>query len=487
MQASTNLLLTFVQGPATSSQARPCLRPSEINGRKRNAIGGVAKALLIIGLVYAALIPGTLSAATITAASCSRADVGIAVERAVNGDTVLIPPGTCSWTTNLTISDKYFTLQGAGINQTVIIDNVNKSGYPIVPQALVWNTINGGLTRVTGITWQGGTTVDSGPNKGMVIFQGNSKLLRIDHNKFIPTQTSAVMLSNGVVGVFDHNICDLSAAKGFCSYLWHFDWTIPGSGNGDDSWAKDDTLGTDQAMFYEDNLITNDQSHYFFYYAWDGWAGARVVMRNNSFVNTVVGSHGTESGGRQRGLRQFEFYNNTFTFNAQGLGQESWFDMRSGTGVIFNNTATVTNPASGLRTVAYFKIFRTADPYSPWGKCNGTSAWDGNTSPPGYPCLDQMGWAGGDRLVNYDPINSVLGAARWPRQTLRPIYVWNNTINGVISDAISQQPTYTQEGREFFNRTPKPGYVPFRYPHPLVTSTGTTNPPPSPPQNVTVR
>lgn len=485
MGRSIKQCLSFPTSQHAPSPTQAIATRSRVNSRNRVRQG----ILLVLSVVLISISVGhtTLLAATITAASCSRADVGTAVNAAANGDTVLIPAGTCTWTTNLTISNKYLTLQGAGISQTVIIDNVVKSGFPIVPQALVWSTIDGGLTRLTGITWQGGTTVDAGPNKGMVVFQGQSKQLRVDNCKFVPTRTTALFFYFGQMGVVDHNVFDLSANSGYGFYNMPFDWTVPGSNYGDYSWTNDDTLGTNQAMFFEDNLFTNDQSIGLLYFAIDGWGGSRIVLRHNTFQAATVGSHGTESPGRWRGQRQFEIYNNTLTWNMQGNYFESWFDTRSGVGVIFNNTATITNPTNGLSTVAVLKVFRTFGSYAPWGKCDGTSPWDGNTSPPGYPCLDQVGWASGDLVRQDPPINTVRGSASWPRQTLKPVYIWNNTINGVASNARSAQPTYITENREFYNGTPKPGYVPYTYPHPLVTTSGSTNPPPSPPQNLTVR
>src|SRR5436305_3746780 len=51
-------------------------------------------------------------------------------------------------------------------------------------------------------------------------------------------------------------------------------------------------------------------------------------------------------------------------------------------------------------------------------------------------------------------------------------------------DIVAQQPSI-KSGRDYFNRTPKPGYTPFVYPHPLVsgvssTPTPTPTPPPTP-------
>ena len=46
---------------------------------------------------------------------------------------------------------------------------------------------------------------------------------------------------------------------------------------------------------------------------------------------------------------------------------------------------------------------------------------------------------------------------------------WNNTLNGRIRKPVSSSPR-VKEGADFFNGTPKPGYRPYTYPHPLVTS-----------------
>src|SRR5262249_50066767 len=94
--------------------------------------------------------------AVINSPTCQRVDVAAAVNSAMDADKVLIPAGTCTWTTNLTIDNKILTIQGAGIGQTVIIDGVSKAAFPNVPQLLIWKTKDGGVTRLTGFTFQGG-------------------------------------------------------------------------------------------------------------------------------------------------------------------------------------------------------------------------------------------------------------------------------------------------------------------------------------------
>src|SRR5207253_1619932 len=94
-----------------------------------------------------------------------------------------------------------------GASQTIITDEVPRVGGS--PQLFTWTTKDGALTRITGITFQGGHQHD-GSNTGMLRIQGSSHQFRIDHCTFIPHQTSAVNLSGGMWGVVDHNTFDLS-------------------------------------------------------------------------------------------------------------------------------------------------------------------------------------------------------------------------------------------------------------------------------------
>ena len=420
--------------------------------------------------------PGTSLAATVTATSCSFADVKSALDRASNGDTVLVPPGTCTWTSSMDFdlaiangTNKYLTLQGAGIDQTIIIDGVSKAPYPNIAHLIRWTTVSGGLTRITGFTFQGGTSVDS-YNQGMVYIRGKSQLFRFDHNKVIPTRTSGMMMWGNVVGVLDHNIFDVS--QGWGLYTFHDSWGGVG-GYGDNSWASPSTLGTQQAIFIEDNLFTNNQSSGYHRYAVDGWSGGRVVYRNNIFNNCTWANHGTESSGRHRSQRQFEIYNNSWTWDMKGNNFASMIGARGGVGVVFNNTATITN--GSVNNFFDISYYRASQPFSPWGQC--PSAWDQSST----SCLDQTGKGQGNLISGDSPSPAV-----WPNQVTDPTYVWNNTINGSASPAASHAPTVVVIGRDLMNQV-RPGYAPYAYPHPLVTSTGATNPPPAPPQNVTVR
>lgn len=431
--------------------------------RKRATAAALILALL--PLIGCTLLPSTVRAATITAASCSRNDVGTAVNSAANGDTVVIPPGDCIWATNLKISSKYLTLQGAGIDKTIIRDGVSKATYPNIPQVLVWNTIDGGITRLTGVTFQGGTLADN-YNKGMLEINGSSHRFRIDNCKFIPTKTSAIFLYGDFWGVIDHNIFDLSARNGFGLY-------VMGVPPGDISWSKGSTLGTEENVFLEDNVFTQDGSNGFFYPAMDGWNGHRVVVRYNKLNNVKLANHGTESGGRYRSARQFEYYNNSWTWNMQGSSYPSAIAIRGGTGVIYNNTASVVNGT--LKSFVDYQYYRAGSSYSPWGQC--PSVWDLNAT----RCLDQTGVGQGILLSSFSNPSPV----GWPNQVSDPAYDWNNFVNGKVSNAVSNVPSVVQENRDFFHSA-KPGYTPFVYPHPLTTGSSASGIKPDAPQNLTV-
>jgi hypothetical protein len=79
--------------------------------------------------------------------------------------------------------------------------------------------------------------------------------------------------------------------------------------------------------------------------------------------------------------------------------------------------------------------------------------------------LDQPGRGKGGLITASNPLVS---GVSWPNQALDPVYSWNNKRATDNSDVLlgSVSPT-VKEGRDFYNNTPKPGYTPYKYPHPL--------------------
>ena len=415
----------------------------------------------------------------ITAASANLSDVQTAVSASHDGQNVCIPAGNVTWTSTLTIGDpfnlgtnplKAITLHGAGMGSTVITDGITGTN---TTRILRWNTeANSTLTRLTGITFQGGVNADP-YNDPLVYFSGQNSSTRVDHCMFIPTQNviPGLRWDGGMIGVIDHNTFNISAGQGFGMYLFHNAWTdssCPGNpcDYGDYSWHAANTLGTVNAIYVENNTFTNNQSVTQQYYANDGWMGGRVVYRYNTYVNTTWANHGTESSGRWRSQRQFEVYNNTFSL-ADTNSFEDFLDVRGGTGVIYNNIATNTGGSGTISAFAALKNFRSNQAFSPWGQCTGSNGWDQNANiTNGYRCMDQVGAGVGDLLAsNFTPT-----PVAWLNEVLDPVYVWNNTLNGAISAAVISDNSVITLNQDYYSGIARPGYSAYTYPHPLVTS-----------------
>jgi hypothetical protein len=414
---------------------------SESLGRVVSARASSILALLVVTIVT---ITGISEGATINAASCSRADVEAAVQTAADGDTVVVPSGTCTWASTLTIR-RAITLQGAGIDLTIIVDEVPRGGSAKAT-VLIAETIAGKSFRLTGFTIKGGSINTQTHYDGAVIIGGISKAWRVDHVKFSKLHATSIQTYGETYGVIDHNVFDLIGVQAII--VWHEAWG--GASYGDGSWADAAYLGTEKAIFIEDNVFTQAAT----IGEVDCTGGGRYVFRHNTVNSAMVGNHGTETTQRVRSCRSLEIYNNTFTKAAP-----NWFTgvfIRGGTGVIFNNTFT------GYTAGVTLNNFRSSDTYTPWGKCDGSSPYDGNTDL-GYPCIDQPGRGKGLLLSGSTPT-----PASWPQQAPEPIYAWNNVLIGASLPEIgSNTPASVREGRDFFNKS-MPGYQPFTYPHPLV-------------------
>ena len=72
---------------------------------------------LISCLICSTFVPNVY-AATITAQSCSQANVQAALNSASRGDTVTIPAGDCTWSGTVSFT-KALTIQGAGKSSTI--------------------------------------------------------------------------------------------------------------------------------------------------------------------------------------------------------------------------------------------------------------------------------------------------------------------------------------------------------------------------------
>ena len=395
-----------------------------------------------------------------------------AIDASVDSDIVNIGAGNCT-ASQVGWTNKNIFVQGQGIGVT----NVNGLAFDVV------DTIKARF-RITGMS----VGAASAWKINAVDRTTGIKGWRIDHiswNYPACGQNIAIWVDGINWGLMDHNQFNNSGNAIF-RRAWSDNtnevnpWPPSGNpGMGGYSWLLPLNLGSDEALYMENNSFTMDNGCY--YGVGDSFYGGRSVFRYNRVVNAYWQNHaarGFERGGNLKA----EIYNNDF--NAT---DSSWFraiHIRSGTGVIFNNS---------LR--GYFNTINVDNQRSdgentdsPFGACNGSSAWDGNSpGQNGWPCLDQIGRASG---------------AAYPNQTSQPLYAWNNgsslgcSNGGSCSNDItipSPGDPHVLAGRDYINNgtTPMPGYTPFPYPFPLDSNglpslnvnTGGSNPPsdPTPP------
>src|SRR6478735_72359 len=148
---------------------------------------------------------GAAQAKSITALTPSFFDVSKAIGSAVDGDTVIIPAGKASWTSQLVIT-KAITLMGqtttdsvAGTanDKTIVQYNLTDKRPLISVQSVA-----GKVYRISGITFQSISSVAA--MNGFIGLNGYSQKVRVDHCHFAlatsPPPAQGIKVSGAVRG-----------------------------------------------------------------------------------------------------------------------------------------------------------------------------------------------------------------------------------------------------------------------------------------------
>lgn len=322
--------------------------------------------LLFIQLL---LLASSANAATITAATSSRADVGDAVDLASDGDIVQIPTGRSDWTTTLTIS-KAITLQGAGTNDTVITSGVSDG-----TALMIWNLVLNLPSRMTGIQTTNGSVAHTfGQEITVNGLNTDARSFRID-NCFFFRLTRGVFNINTAFGVADHLtvIAPASGVTAFLGYVKGSSWdgTLGANLFGDGSYAAADLFGTANFFFFEDCVFTNEYSQHLTML--DSQAGGRYVFRHNIVGKGSLESHGLEAQ-RERSGRAFEVgpFNDFVGIDTQDIVTY----MRGGNHLILSNTVTGYGATPALKLLA--NRAQESGCCQPFGGADGRNPWDVN-------------------------------------------------------------------------------------------------------------
>ncbi len=369
-----------------------------------------------------------------------------------------VPAGTASWSSTLSIT-KAITLQGAGIGQTIITDDNATSNLIEIAESST------GSIKLRGFDFLVGAGPNSFPSFFInVVADSAGKPVLVAQNKFsLESGTNALGFKTNR-GVISGNTFIGSVSGGNClnnaGALRHKSAGLASSWTSPPTYGMDDTNG-DQNLYFEDNTATDVLEGV------DVDDNARLVFRHNNWTNSVILHHGADTSGS--GGRYSEIYDNTFAFDTSvkcapdlPTNVNAFIFNRGGTMLIHDNVIPdIQSGAWGDKSEVSFiveAIRRNAGNYACWNQ--------------GYPAPHQAGWgysSGGTQAGTSGVV-----------QDLEPIYLWGNTGGGNYDSPgiLEYSPnecgagapsvtTFIQANREFYTQTPKPGYVPYTYPHPL--------------------
>jgi hypothetical protein len=341
-----------------------------------------------------------------TAASCSRADVNAMINgpthTAVNGDTIQIPAGSCTWTSGITVpSGVGITIMGAGTpssdpalmgpsascTQTQITLSGDLIGFTFATsygnataRVSCMSIIYGASAHAVGIAATGTCTSSGCPN------------LRWDNLTFpnwtghlanaAPVNSYGINAENGYFGLIDHNEVDGNLSDVYLELVEFGLTTYKGVGlYGDKDYEQAENYGGPDFLFFENNLLTGGAGFTETETNVVDYGGGRVVARYNSVPhgdgNAVLVWHGTESSGRKRSPHAFEYYNNTYTCDA-GNQCAQVIGIRGGSGIAWGNSVTMGTGANMNQFMSSVDYRTQGTPSNKWGPCDGSSPYDTN-------------------------------------------------------------------------------------------------------------
>jgi hypothetical protein len=363
-------------------------------------------------LLAAALFASTAWAGTYTAADCNRSSVNAVINgpthNAVSGDIILIPSGTCTWTSGIVVTAN-ITIQGNGTPNT----SPSQFGAGTINTVLVYNFSSASLITAE-LPYSSGalfrlSTLDIEPETGSTTLNIPVSVVGTCSSSSCPSvrldnlylgQATAFTASNGdkpliaiddVFGVIDHCSDNTNTVPHFLdiehsNYLGDTETACGGFGCGDNSWAQPDTFGTASEMYVENNSLNTSDAFVdteFYANGGGGIGGGRFVFRFNHLnlpqnvqPSGVIDAHGLDTNGRPQGVRHVEAYgntaNNTSLHSAGGL-----VNLRSGTSILFGNTLEASGGGSNFKEALNFVVYRNVytNPDG-WGACGGSSVYD---------------------------------------------------------------------------------------------------------------
>lgn len=267
--------------------------------------------------------------------------------------------------------------------------------------------------------------------------------------------------------------------------------SMPTSWTTTSTFGMNDTDGTNN-LYFEGNDI-----HGFLQGFTDLDDNSRTVFRYNFLNNSGNGTHAADTS--NIGLRHFEWYNNRGIHQGYSDGstanQTNWIFIRGGSWIIHSNIldAIAGGNDYGARpdfTLTVMNLDRNGGGHACWGEgTSGGLRWPaprqigmGYVTGLGTCTANQRGCTG-TGCSDSTHFSGSTDAFTYVGDS-EPCYLWNNkrtqggsfvALDIGIASGLGEctspdsQSNYLVDGRDFFNSTttPKSGYTPYTYPHPL--------------------
>jgi hypothetical protein len=414
------------------------------NGFRILASCGGLVTKLIVALLGFSLIEAVASAATVAAASASRADVTAAISAASDGDTVQIPAGTATWSSEVSVA-KPITIMGAGTNATIV------TGQPHCFSVSLPSGKIAQLIRISNMRLNG--SYDPTANGDYIIYAaGNVAALRVDHIWF---RGGFMAVEAGDIGSWAYGVIDHCTFQDPCI-------AVRPQGGNLKGWAAPQVPGTTNCICIEDNLFvfTSNANHSLYTGSWPQemiyhqW-GARSCIRNNTFDASaltstsngadatwcdIIDAHGNQGYGTGSNVEEstviVECYSNIFKCDRTGI----FANLRGGCQIWYSNRFINVSTSSGAE---YMRL------------------------------SEEETW----QTSFFSPLRT-----SWPCQMqITNSFFWANTYNGnsCNPDVYSGSTATIQQGRDYWLQAPSAAnglptgafasYRPLAYPHPLVS------------------
>ena len=409
-----------------------------------------------LSLALIAAISSRVQAVTVNLNLADISTVQAAVNVALDGDIIVLPAGTVTWSQRLNVS-KAITIKGAGIGQTVInagYSDAYGSGMLLYAPGTAQASK---VFEVSGITFDGKYTC------GCIAAQSPSSTtpitgLKIHDCRFVNGYSRAIILSGLEFGVFYRNQFQDNYIAISVIHSEMNGWNYP--------YAQ----GGPNYPFFEDNTFVQTIARGGFIV--ETGRGGRVVFRHNTITgyggagSEVWDAHGVNGVyPTDTGTVSIEYYNN----NIQLSASSRVLNHRGGRAIVFDNVVT---GASGWITITEYQgwSYCTSAPYPKPQQVNNSYYWNntsgGNAMNPSYVCASGTCSTCGQ----YDPMYIQLNRDYWLPTPGADSAKPGSCSQGGFYGATDTGKLYSCNGNSWAVQ-----YTPYTYPHPLVSGAGATN------------